>query len=45
MVLRSGVNLGRGEIIDYVSSVIDVSVQLSRRDGRRAVSHLALHRA
>lgn len=41
MVMQAGANLGRGEIVDYVGAVIDVAVQLSRRDGRRQVSEIA----
>lgn len=41
MVMQAGANLGRGEIVDYVGAVIDVAVQLSRRDGRRMVSEIA----
>ena len=40
MVLQSGANLGRGEIVDYVAGVVDVAVQLSRQDGRRIVSEV-----
>lgn len=40
MVLQGGANLGRAEIIDYVSGVVDVAVQLSRKDGRRIVSEI-----
>ena len=42
MVLQAGANLGRAEIIDYVSGVVDVAVQLSRVGGRRRVSEVAL---
>jgi type IV secretion system protein VirB11 len=41
MVIQAGANLGRAEIVDYVSGVVDVAVQLSRRDGRRRVSEVA----
>ncbi len=41
MVMQAGANLGRGEIVDYVGAVIDVAVQLTRRDGRRQVSEIA----
>jgi hypothetical protein len=41
MVLQAGTNLGRGEIIDYVSSVVDVAVQLVRREGQRVISEVA----
>ncbi len=41
LVLQSGLNLGRSEIVAYVRGVVDVFVQLSRRDGRRVVSQIA----
>lgn len=41
MVLQAGANLGRGEIVDYVGGVVDVAVQLARREGRRLVSQIA----
>ena len=41
MVLQAGANLGRSEIAEYVAGVVDVAVQLSRRDGRRMVSEIA----
>ena len=41
MVLQGGANLGRSEIVDYVGGVVDVAVQLSRRNGRRLVSEVA----
>lgn len=41
MVLQAGANLGRQEIADYVGGVVDVAVQLTRRDGRRVVSDIA----
>jgi type IV secretion system protein VirB11 len=40
LVLQAGLNLSRAEITDYVRSVIDVFVQLSRRDGRRVISEI-----
>ncbi len=40
MVLQAGVNLGRAEIVEYVQGVVDIFVQLSRQDGRRAVSEI-----
>ncbi len=43
MVLQSGANLGRAEIVEYVGGVVDVAVQLSRVDGRRAVTEVALN--
>lgn len=41
MVLQAGANLGRAEIVEYVGGVVDVAIQLSRRDGRRLVSEVA----
>jgi len=41
LVLQSGLNLARSEISEYVRRVVDVFVQLSRRDGRRIVSEIA----
>ncbi len=40
LVLQSGLNLGRAEIADYVRGIVDVFVQLSRRDGRRVISEI-----
>jgi type IV secretion system protein VirB11 len=41
MVLQAGANLGRREIAEYVAGVVDVAVQLSRRNGKRTVSEIA----
>ncbi|WP_309645703.1 P-type DNA transfer ATPase VirB11 [Phenylobacterium sp.] len=41
LVLQAGLNLGRSEIESYVRSVVEVFVQLSRREGRRVVSQIA----
>ena len=41
MVLQAGANLGRREITEYVSGVVDVAVQLSRREGKRTISEIA----
>jgi len=41
MILQAGANLRRAEIVEYVGGVVDVAVQLSRRDGRRVVSDIA----
>ena len=40
LVLQAGLNLGRAEIGDYVRSIVDVFVQLTRREGRRTVSQI-----
>lgn len=38
MVMQSGANLGRAEIVDYVRGVVEVAVQLTRVDGVRRVT-------
>jgi type IV secretion system protein VirB11 len=45
MTLQAGPHLSRREIIDYVSQIVDVAVQLSRVDGRRVVSEVAFTRS
>ena len=40
LILQAGLNLSRAEIADYVRGVVDIFVQLSRRDGRRSVSQI-----
>jgi type IV secretion system protein VirB11 len=40
LVLQAGLNLGRAEIAEYVRGIVDVFVQLSRREGRRSVSQI-----
>jgi type IV secretion system protein VirB11 len=45
MTLQAGLTLTRSDVMDYARSVIDVIVQLSRVNGRRAVSSVAFHRA
>jgi hypothetical protein len=44
MVLQAGANLGRAEIVEYVGGVVDIAVQLARRDGQRLVTEVALKR-
>jgi type IV secretion system protein VirB11 len=41
LVLQAGLNLGRSEIAEYVRGIVDVFVQLSRREGRRSISQIA----
>lgn len=41
MAMQAGTNLGRAEIVDYAKSIVDVFVQLTRRDGRRSISTIA----
>jgi len=38
MALQAGIGLTRAETIEYAASVIDVVVQLDRRDGRRGIA-------
>jgi type IV secretion system protein VirB11 len=45
LVLQAGLNLGRGEISEYVRGIVDVFVQLSRRDGRRSISQITFRTA
>jgi len=40
MTLQGGAHLARAEVIAYVSAMVDVAVQLSRREGRRVVSEI-----
>ncbi len=44
MVMQKGVNLGRQEVVDYVSSVVNVAVQLTRSGGRRTIESVAFAR-
>ena len=41
MAMQAGTHLGRGEIIDYARGIVDIFVQLSRRDGKRSISAIA----
>jgi type IV secretion system protein VirB11 len=38
MVMQSGIGLGRADTIAYAKSVIDIVVQLDRRDGHRGIA-------
>jgi type IV secretion system protein VirB11 len=40
LVMQAGLNMGRAEIADYVRGIVDVFVQLSRRNGVRTVSQI-----
>ncbi|MBU6206355.1 MAG: P-type DNA transfer ATPase VirB11, partial [Alphaproteobacteria bacterium] len=42
MVMQTGLGLGRAETIDYARSVIDIIVQLDRRDGARFISAIEI---
>jgi type IV secretion system protein VirB11 len=43
MVLQSGANLGRAEIVDYVDAMVDVAIQLVRDRGRRSVGEIVFN--
>lgn len=38
MALQAGTELRRAELVDYVSGIVDIFVQLGRADGRRVVT-------
>lgn len=40
LVLHTGIGLQRSDIIDYVTNVVDIFVQLDRNGGARRVSHI-----
>ena len=40
MALMSGVELRRSELIEYVRDIVDIFIQLGRRDGARLVSEI-----
>ncbi|MEP9404439.1 P-type DNA transfer ATPase VirB11 [Sphingomonas sp. VNH70] len=42
LVLQGGTRLGRQDVLDYVRSIVDVFVQLTRTGGRRHVSAVTL---
>lgn len=42
LVLQTGTRLNRNDVLDYVRSIVDVFVQLTRTGGRRHVSAVAL---
>lgn len=44
LVLQSGLNLRRSEIREYVRGIIDIFIQVSRREGRRVVSQIIFSR-
>ncbi len=45
IVLQSGTQLTRQDIVHYIRSVVDLVVQLERRDGQRVVSQIMTTRA
>ncbi len=44
MVMQTGLGLSRADTIDYACSVVDLVVQLGRRDGRRGIAAIAATR-
>ena len=44
LALKAGLNLGRDEILHYVGGIVDVFVQLNRREGSRVVSEIRFGR-
>ncbi len=44
MALQAGLPLSRGETIAYVKSIIDIVVQVERRDGMRRIARIAFAR-
>jgi type IV secretion system protein VirB11 len=44
MVMQTGIGLSRADTIAYSASVIDVVVQLERREGKRGIGAIALSR-
>lgn len=45
IVLQSGTQLGRADIVHYIRSVVDVVIQLKRIGGRRTISQIMTTRA
>ena len=45
MVMQAGLGLSRGETIAYAKSVIDIVVQLERRDGERRIAAIMVNDA
>jgi type IV secretion system protein VirB11 len=41
MVMQTGIGLTRADTLAYAESVIDVIVQLERKDGKRGISAIA----
>lgn len=41
MAMQTGIGLSRADTLEYAASVIDVVVQLERRDGRRRIAAIA----
>jgi len=41
MAMQSGIGLTRAETLEYATSVVDLVVQLDRRDGRRGIAAIA----
>ena len=45
IILQASTQLRREDIVHYVTSVVDVIVQLERREGRRQVARIMMTRA
>jgi type IV secretion system protein VirB11 len=45
MAMQTGIGLTRAETREYAASVIDVVVQLDRRDGKRGIAAIAQSRS
>jgi type IV secretion system protein VirB11 len=43
LVLQTGTQLGREDVVSYVGSVVDIFVQLERRDGARRISEIRIN--
>ena len=41
MAMQANIGLNRGETLEYAASVIDVVVQLDRKDGKRGIAAIA----
>jgi type IV secretion system protein VirB11 len=40
LIVQANANLDRGDILDYIRFVVDISVQLDRANGRRVISRI-----
>ena len=44
IVLQTGTQLSRDDIIHYVRTIVDIVIQLDRRDGRRTITKILTNR-
>jgi type IV secretion system protein VirB11 len=42
IIMQAGVQMGRADVLAYLAQVVDVVVQLERREGRRGVGRVML---